>query len=151
MKRITIRKPFLIKAILFFALGVLLLLSAPLPEMTGIAHAQGVFFHGEGWLSAYHPVPSAATMAYRYDLNHVQWGADAYIAVADCSLIGHTGTMEYIESGLVLDVQVFDCAGADGVDENGEALITKAGFIAELDAASHEHYGLGKVKLTIDD
>jgi hypothetical protein len=107
-------------------------------------------FVSEGWLSAYHPEPSAATMAYRYELGHVDWGADAYIAVADCSLIGHRGTMEYIDSGLVLDVMVFDCAGEDGVDEDGVALITKSGIVAELDYASWLAYGLGRVRLTID-
>lgn len=87
-------------------------------------------------------------MAYRYEIGDVDWGADAYIAVADCSLIGHSGTMEYLETGLILDVMVFDCSGHDA--EPGTAVITAAGFVAELDAASAEAYGLGKVRLTID-
>lgn len=88
-------------------------------------------------------------MAYRYELGHVDWGADAYIAVADCSLVGHRGTMIYIDTGLTLDVQVFDCSGHDA--EPGTAVLTAGGYVAELDAASAAHYGLGKVRLVIDD
>ena len=91
---------------------------------------------------------SAATMAYRYEIGDIDWGADAYIAVADCSLIGHSGTMEYLESGLILDVMVFDCSGHDA--EPGTAVITSAGIVAELDYASWLAYGLGDVQLTID-
>jgi hypothetical protein len=113
-----------------------------------VVSSQGGFY-GEGWLSAYDAEPSAATLAYRYELGHVQWGYDAYIAVADCTYVGHSGTMRYVETGKELSVQVFDCSGHDA--KPGTAVIESAGFIAELDYASWKHYGLGKVELTIDD
>jgi hypothetical protein len=87
-------------------------------------------------------------MEYRYQHGHVQWGYDAYIAVSDCSLVGHTGTMVYEDSGLELSVQVFDCSGHDV--EPGLSVLEAGGYVAELDAASWEHYGGGRVRLTID-
>ena len=99
-----------------------------------------------GGLSAYEREPSEATLAYRYELGHVQWGYDAYIAVADCSYVGHTGELQY-DDGRVLSVQVFDCSGHDY--EPGTAVITSRGIVAELDYASWQHYGLGNARLTL--
>ena len=99
-----------------------------------------------GGLSAYEREPSEATLAYRYEVGDVDWGYDAYVAVADCSLIGRTGTMQY-EDGRVLSVQVFDCSGHDA--EPRTAVITSAGIVAELDYASWLAYGLGDVQLTL--
>ena len=72
-----------------------------------------IFLSGDhvGWLSAYDMEPSAGTLGYRYAINDVQWDYDVYLAVADCSRIGDTGTMTYIETGRELSFQVFDCSG----------------------------------------
>ena len=118
--------------------------TAPAPE----AHTM------TGWLSAYDQEPSEGTIAYRCNTgdlpcDDVEAWPDVLIAVADCSLIGKRGTMTYEDSGLELSVIVFDCSGHDV--EPGTAVLTAAGFVGELDYASWQTWGLGRVEVVIDD
>lgn len=107
-----------------------------------------------GWLSGYDEEPSYHTMMYRYTTGDIQIGsAEVYIATADCSLVGKTGNMYMLDSEEVYTVQVFDCSGAwdGGVDENGQSVLTKGGYAAEVDYASRLAYPLvgEKVKISL--
>lgn len=105
----------------------------------------------EGWVSAYDKEPSEGTLAYRLEVGDIQPGYDAYIATADCGLIGKTGILTYTANGRQLTVQVFDCSGEwDGGVVDGVSTLTEGGYAAELDHASWQAYGLGRVKIEID-
>ena len=68
-----------------------------------------------GYLSAYAELPTVATLAYRQEIGDVPYdvsGYDVFIAVADCGLIGHEGTL-YTNAGALRAI-VMDCAGNDG-------------------------------------
>ena len=104
----------------------------------------------EGWLSAFDREPPEGTLAYRLEVGDIQPGYDTYIATADCGLIGKTGVLTYVESGMQLSVQVFDCSGEwDGGVVDGVSTLTEGGYAAELDYASWQAYGLGRVRIEL--
>lgn len=103
-----------------------------------------------GWLSGFAWEPHKYTMEYRLLQNHVQWGADAYIATGSCEYVGWTGVMCYRDLDLCLDVQVFDCSGKwDGGVVDGKSVLSEAGYAAELDWASWNTYPHGKVEIEL--
>ena len=105
-----------------------------------------------GCLSAYAEEPSVGTLEYRISTGDIVARHDAYIAVGDCSMIGKTDVMTYIETGLELDVQVFDFSGLwDCGVVDGESTLTAGGYVAELDYAAWQAWGLGRVSIEFVD
>lgn len=104
-------------------------------------------YEARGGLSYYEEMPSRYTLEYRMAVGQIDWGADMYIAVADCSHIGKHATVTY-DDGREYTAQVFDCSGHDA--EPGTAVITSRGIVAELDYASWQAYGLGRATVTIN-
>lgn len=101
-----------------------------------------------GGLSFYEEDPSRYTLEYRREVGQIDWGADIYIAIADCSYIGHYATVTY-DDGRSYLAQIFDCSGHDV--EPGVSVIESRGIVAELDYASYMAYGRGNATVTIHD
>lgn len=98
-----------------------------------------------GWLSAYDIEPTIGTLVYRLENGDIEPGHDVYLAVADCSRIGETGTIT-IGAGPLLDYQVFDCLGDDAEYNWMDA----EGYIAEVDYFTWQRYGLGLASMVPD-
>lgn len=89
-----------------------------------------------GILSAYAMNPTVGTIEYRQELGQLPEDLseyEAFVAVNDCSLIGHEATLYAMEEEF--KAIVFDCAGADGVDyfSKGNDLRTPYKLSADVD------------------
>lgn len=92
-----------------------------------------------GYLSAYHPEPTAATVAYRQGMGQLPDDLSRYdvlLAVLDCRRIGDEAIMAS-DSGVYTAV-VFDCAG---VDDGGAQWMIDTGIVAEVDGGNYDMAG----------